>query len=97
MSEILKFYADLTKSNQKVVMHCRQGHGRTGTTVTILSRLLQRLYRMQDLITTLGTLSALRAQRKYLCETSEQYRFVNTMGNEGVDFHNLLQQLGASP
>ena len=38
VSLLLSFYA----TNQgKAVMHCRMGKGRTGTTLTILSRLLQ--------------------------------------------------------
>ena len=32
------------KDKPKAVMHCRQGHGRTGTCTLILSRILQKFY-----------------------------------------------------
>ena len=70
-------------------MHCRKGHGRTGTTATILSRLLQSYHGTKDLVTQSGTLASLREQRAYLCETPEQYRFVTTI-NEAEDMKEMI-------
>ena len=48
MKELVNFYtidtAALRKPDNKAVVHCRQGHGRTGTLVTILTRQLQKHY-----------------------------------------------------
>lgn len=44
MNKLVAHYTAAATRNQKAVVHCRQGHGRTGTTVTILSRLLQRYH-----------------------------------------------------
>ncbi len=44
-------------------MHCRQGHGRTGTLTTILTRLLQQYYETANEISLIETLAALRQQR----------------------------------
>ena len=35
---LVNFYGEV--SSAKALVHCRQGHGRTGTTVTILTRVL---------------------------------------------------------
>ena len=78
MTHLVEFYA----TNQgRAVVHCRGGMGITGTTVTILSRLLQAVHKTQTMITQSATLAALRAQRPYLCETHEQYDFVSEMVN----------------
>ena len=59
MDLLLSFYL-INNTGQKAVVHCRQGHGRTGTTVTILSRLLQAFYGTKEEITITDTLLQLR-------------------------------------
>ena len=56
-------------------MHCRGGHGRTGTFVTILARMLQLFHGTESTISLAETLLALRNQRAHLCETEEQFCF----------------------
>ena len=51
------------------------GHGRTGTTLVVLSRMLQAYYGLQDQMTQIETLIALRNQRSWLVETWKQYEF----------------------
>ena len=59
-------------------MHCRQGHGRTGTSVTTLTRLLQIYYGKQGEMSIAETLVTLRQQRRYLVEMQEQFRFIES-------------------
>ena len=56
-------------------MHCRGGHGRTGTATLTLSRVMQRFYEESSAMTRSETLMALRQQRAGLVETKEQYEY----------------------
>ena len=64
-----------TQSNgtKKAIVHCRGGHGRTGTFATILARMLQLYHGTETTISLAETLLALRNQRAHLCETDEQF------------------------
>mmetsp|Transcript_45804 Transcript_45804/g.60678 ORF Transcript_45804/g.60678 Transcript_45804/m.60678 type:complete len:81 (-) Transcript_45804:105-347(-) len=64
-----------SSSPKKAVVHCRGGHGRTGTLSTILSRMLQLYHGTESTISLCETLMALRQQRSGLCETPEQFSF----------------------
>ena len=48
-------------SDGRALVHCRQGHGRTGTLLTILSRLLQMYHCTEQAITLEETLVNLRS------------------------------------
>ena len=73
MTALVHLYAQ--NNSRKAIMHCRQGHGRTGTASLTLTRILQRLNGTHDIISQSDTLLALRLQRNYLCETEWQYEF----------------------
>lgn len=61
LKELLNHYINGTERREKkAIVHCRQGHGRTGTTVTILSRLLQAHYQTICRISFVETLKKLR-------------------------------------
>ena len=47
---MLAFYL-LAKDNEKALVHCYGGHGRTGTCALIIARLLQKMYNTFDDIT----------------------------------------------
>ena len=67
----------VSNANQRALVHCRQGHGRTGTLLTILARLLQMFNGTEQLMTLSEVLVNLRNQRRYLCETQEQFKFAH--------------------
>ena len=75
ITEMYKFYTSEANSGKRALVHCRQGHGRTGTTVLILTQLLQSRYGTKEDTTQIDTLKALRAQRDGLCETYSQFNF----------------------
>ena len=74
LQNLLTFYK-LAKDDEKALVHCLKGHGRTGTFALILTRLLQYTNNTFDGITQARTLDLLREQRANLCEKSQQYYF----------------------
>ena len=72
LSKLVNFYkvdtTALRKPENKAIVHCRQGHGRTGTLVTILTRKLQEHFNTYSQISLLETLKHLRTQRYGLIE-----------------------------
>ena len=77
MKYLVNFYNSGFSKAPKALVHCRGGWGRTGTTVMILTRILQRINGTFDSITEKKTLLKLRSQRWNLLETSEQYKFAS--------------------
>lgn len=77
IEELFAFYTTgaASEGRDKALVHCRQGHGRTGTTLLILSRLLQAHYGTKAQISFIDTLKALRTQRSNLVETPKQFKF----------------------
>ena len=77
MKYLVNFYNSGSSKVPKALVHCRGGWGRTGTTVMILTRILQRINGTFDSITEKKTLINLRSQRWNLLETAEQYKFAS--------------------
>ena len=77
IKHLVNFYSSNQSRSPKALVHCRGGWGRTGTTVMILTRILQRINGTFDSITEKKTLLKLRSQRWNLLETSEQYKFAS--------------------
>ena len=77
MKYLVNFYNSGSSKVPKALVHCRGGWGRTGTTVMILTRILQRINGTFDSITEKKTLIKLRSQRWNLLETAEQYKFAS--------------------
>ena len=77
MKYLVNFYNSGSSRVPKALVHCRGGWGRTGTTVMILTRILQRINGTFDSITEKKTLIKLRSQRWNLLETAEQYKFAS--------------------
>ena len=74
LKQLVTLYAG-SNGSKKAIVHCRGGHGRTGTFVTILARMLQIFHGTESTISLAETLLALRNQRAHLCETEEQFCF----------------------
>ena len=94
MKYLVNFYNSGQSRVPKALVHCRGGWGRTGTTVTILTRILQRINGTFESITHLNTLLNLRSQRWNLLETTEQYKFsieacTSAMANGLVSVHQV--------
>ena len=77
MKYLVNFYNSGSSRAPKALVHCRGGWGRTGTTVMILTRILQRINGTFDSISEKKTLIKLRSQRWNLLETAEQYKFAS--------------------
>ena len=80
---LLEFYEPQLDSLQsRALIHCRQGHGRTGSLLTILAmRLQEKLWErgMLDCPMTIpDTFVCLRKQRSYLVEVREQWCFIHS-------------------
>lgn len=89
---LITFYISEEGENKRAVMHCRGGHGRTGTCSLILTRILQQFYETSGQISLSNTLVNLRQQRNYLCETTEQYKFAQEVVSS-EETQALIQQL----
>ena len=61
-TEVVKilFNHYIFKKEGKAIVHCGQGHGRTGALATILTRVLQQFYETANEISLIETLVALR-------------------------------------
>ena len=81
-----------SKGAKKAIVHCRGGHGRTGTFVTIVSRMLQIYHGTESTISLAETLLALRNQRAYLCETDEQFTFAMNL-TRSEEARNLIKTI----
>ena len=86
LKDLVTFYTNGEdwKSNRAII-HCRGGHGRTGTLILILTRLLQKIFGTYEQISQSNTLVLLRGQRSGLCEEEEQYIFARNM----IDFFDI--------
>ena len=61
LRDLVTFYVSAQQgSNPRAIVHCRGGHGRTGTFTLMLARILQRFYDTFNQISQSNTLVALR-------------------------------------
>ena len=102
MRHLVNFYKSNQSTAPKALVHCRGGWGRTGTTVMILTRILQRINGTFDNQTHVDTLLNLRSQRWNLLETAEQYRFsiemcTSAMANDLVSAHQVEESKTHAP
>ena len=68
--EVLPFVCD-SKEEGQLLIHCRKGHGRSGTFLTILSQLYMLQNKSSTNLSIRDTLKYLRSQRTRLVETDE--------------------------
>ena len=99
MQTLISHYLEGTQagSERLAIIHCRLGHGRTGTTLSTFSRLMQ-IYHGQDTdgqqphIDLMECIGKLRAQRMGLMEMCDQFLFVLNFLQEPQTMQ-MLEQL----
>ena len=77
-------YQKDTGSPRRLLVHCRAGIGRTGTTIALINMVCQLKSQIASgvtdpsklMLSPFSTIRQLREQRVYMCQTDDQYDFI---------------------
>ena len=63
------------QKKEKLVVHCRAGIGRTGTTIALINACLF-LHKSSEKLSVFSIVRRLREQRILMCQTQNQYEYI---------------------